>query len=349
MLGGNDFRLDSLTTDNEQRTTDNPMAHAVAEEEPQAHMGLPLPHGKLAMWLFLVTEIMFFTGMIGTYIILRNGQPTTNEPWPTPHDVHLNEFIGAFNTFVLICSSLTVVLAHYSLHHGNTRRAVQFIAATLALGCVFLVVKAFEYNAKFAHQILPGQVFEKLGGVDPAETAPFGVKYIQHVEEQLKEIVEGHGHASAQAKSACQQLLDALPTLSPFQVNERIVGTERLRPVDYVPGRKVLERDPKTGKITKMENKAKPIEGILEKFKNEDLHLSYSIPFGNMWASCYFAMTGFHALHVFGGLVVFVVILIMALRGVFGPQHTHLVEYTGLYWHFVDIVWIFLFPLLYLV
>jgi cytochrome c oxidase subunit III len=92
-----------------------------------------------------------------------------------------------------------------------------------------------------------------------------------------------------------------------------------------------------------------PIEGLREKFKNEDLHLSYAIPFGNMWASTYFAMTGFHALHVFGGLVVFVIILIMALRGRFGPQHTHLIEYTGLYWHFVDIVWIFLFPLLYLV
>src|SRR5262249_27594223 len=66
--GGPRFRLDSLTRDFEPRNTDYPMAHAVAEEEPQAHMGLPLPHGKLAMWLFLVTEIMFFTGMIGTYI-----------------------------------------------------------------------------------------------------------------------------------------------------------------------------------------------------------------------------------------------------------------------------------------
>jgi len=303
-------------------------------------MGLPLPHGKLAMWLFLVTEIMFFTGLIGTYIILRNGQPTSTTPWPTPHDVHLNEFIGAFNTFVLICSSLTVVLAHFSLHHGKTKRAVQFIAVTLALGCVFLVVKAFEYNAKFAHQILPGRVFEKLSGNDPAQTAPFGVKYIQHVEEQLKEIVEGHGHASAEAKSACQELLDEINAvwpkipLSPFQVNERIVGTKNVKPVD---------------RVNLKGTEANPIEGILEKFKSEDLHLSYSIPFGNMWASSYFAMTGFHALHVFGGLVVFVVILVMALRGVFGPQHTHLVEYTGLYWHFVDIVWIFLFPLLYLV
>src|SRR5205807_2027812 len=105
------------------------MAHAVLDE-PKHHMGLPLPHGKLAMWLFLVTEIMFFTAMIGTYIILRNGEPTTIQPWPSPHDVHLDEFIGAFNTFVLICSSLTVVLAHLALHHGHVQRAVQYIGAT---------------------------------------------------------------------------------------------------------------------------------------------------------------------------------------------------------------------------
>ena len=60
-------------------------------------------------------------------------------------------------------------------------------------------------------------------------------------------------------------------------------------------------------------------------------------------------MTGFHALHVLGGLVVFAIFLIGALLGKFGPQHELAIELTGLYWHFVDIVWIFLFPLLYLV
>ena len=58
---------------------------------------------------------------------------------------------------------------------------------------------------------------------------------------------------------------------------------------------------------------------------------------------------GFHAIHVFGGLVVFAVILVMAWRGQFGVRHESMIELTGLYWHFVDIVWIFLFPLLYLV
>jgi cytochrome c oxidase subunit 3 len=68
-----------------------------------------------------------------------------------------------------------------------------------------------------------------------------------------------------------------------------------------------------------------------------------------MWASCYFAMTGFHALHVFGGIVVFVIVLLMALRSRLQPRHEGMIELIGLYWHFVDIVWIFLFPLLYLI
>src|SRR5437867_10989635 len=111
----------------------DPMEHAV-EEKPVVHMGLPLSNGKLAIWLFLVTEIMFFTALIGVYIILRNGTPTKAEPWPKPHQVHLIEWIGALNTFVLICSSLTVVLAHFALGKGDVKRATLYLLITLVLG-----------------------------------------------------------------------------------------------------------------------------------------------------------------------------------------------------------------------
>src|SRR6476659_10101353 len=115
------------------------MSHAVAEHSHAdlSPMALPLPNGKLAMWLFLVTEIMFFTALIGTYLILRNSIPTDPAgvvKWPTPEDVHLVEWIGAFNTFVLIASSLTVVLAHYAAGKGNFKNATLYIAATAALG-----------------------------------------------------------------------------------------------------------------------------------------------------------------------------------------------------------------------
>src|SRR6266436_5055372 len=105
------------------------MAHDVADDS-KTHMGLPLPNGKLALWIFLVTEITFFTALIGTYMLLRNGQPTRATPWPAPHDVHLVEWIGALNTFVLICSSLTVVLAHHAAHLGNFKHATMYIGVT---------------------------------------------------------------------------------------------------------------------------------------------------------------------------------------------------------------------------
>ncbi len=141
------------------------MTQAVHDEPQQAHMGLPLPNGKLAMWLFLVTEIMFFTALIGVYVILRNGTPNHSPfHWPEPHEVHLVEWIGALNTFVLICSSLTVVLAHHAAHIGRPRQAMIYVAATLALGFLFLSIKGYEYTTKFDHDIIPGHIGEVLPG-----------------------------------------------------------------------------------------------------------------------------------------------------------------------------------------
>ncbi len=304
------------------------MAHAVADDT-NLHMGMPLPNGKLAMWLFLVTEIMFFTALIGTYLLLRNGQPTRYEPWPTPHDVHLAEWAGAGNTLVLICSSLCVVLAHWYLHVNEVKKATQMIGLTLALGLVFLGVKAWEYQQKFSHGILPGRVFEKLDGEN-------GYRYVRAVKAELKEIIEGHAHKPNDAAFAkCKELYEAMETgagLTAREVNERVAGTKYVatKPID----------------LPKRESQTE-VKGILE--LDDSVHLPYSIPYGNLWASCYFALTGFHALHVLGGLVIFALMLLMAAAGRFGPQHEVMVEVVGLYWHFVDIVWVFLFPLLYLV
>jgi len=303
------------------------MAHAAhVLDENDIPMGIPMPNGKLAMWIFLVTEIMFFTAMIGSYMILRNGQPTNNAPWPSPHDVHLNEFIGAGNTFVLILSSFFVVMAHHYLHRAQTQKAIMYLGLTLALGTLFLVVKGFEYKAKFDHHILPGKIAEKLDG-------PAGYKFVRKVEAELTHIDEHQTGANAEALPMCKALLDDIKStkITPKQVNLRIRGSHHTAKTDLPAG-----FDPETH-----------LKGIME--VDPEAHLSYSIPWGNLWASCYFAMTGFHALHVLGGLVAFAVMLILAAMGQFGPTNAGAVENVGLYWHFVDIVWIFLFPLLYLV
>jgi cytochrome c oxidase subunit 3 len=292
-------------------------------------MGLPLRNGKLAMWLFLVTEIMFFTALIGTYLLLRQSTPSTGSNlWPTPHQVHLVEWMGAVNTFVLICSSLTVVLAHWTIGRGNVKQATLFVGITLALGAVFLVIKAVEYNAKFEHDILPGHIGDNLEGSQGQ-----AAWYKDRIRGQLDEITkhpEHHGLAAeAPAVKDCAALLDDMDD-------------------------KMIPTDPKDPKSPQTYRKAMSAVAVGERVNElvehyEGLHLSPMIRYGNLWASCYFAMTGFHALHVFGGLVVFTILLLMAVRGRLGPQHETMLELTGLYWHFVDIVWIFLFPLLYLV
>lgn len=320
----------------------------VVYDKPQDHMGMPLPTPKVAMWLFLVTEIMFFTALIGTYLILRNGTPAQSpHRWPTPHQVHLIEWIGALNTFVLICSSFTVVLAHHAAVKADMKKAASYIGITLALGAVFLAIKAYEYNAKFQHDILPGHIGETLpypekdlptpekGGSDKSLLAverekhdhAAGMQYFHRVQLQLEAIK--NGSIDAEIQKECNALLNEM--------------TSATAAADGQPA--AFHRPPGPAEV------GERVNHILERAeeKGASLHLTPAIPFGNLWASCYFAMTGFHALHVFGGIVVFVIILLMAALGRFGPQHATMLELTGLYWHFVDIVWIFLFPLLYLV
>jgi cytochrome c oxidase subunit 3 len=300
-------------------------------DHPEGHMGLPLPHGKLAMWLFLVTEIMFFTALIGTYAILRNGTPTRGPgKWPAPHQVHLIEWVGAVNTFVLILSSLTVVLAHYEVGKRNFRRATWYVGATLTLGLVFLVIKGFEYNSKWQHDILPGHIGESVTGMGVERDRLYhgtGIQYVERVRGQLTHVTEGVTPENVSSKpESVQKCYDLLQKMSgSFDKDDNLVTP--LSP----------------GQVGEEVNK------ILEKHEADNLHLTPAIPYGNLWASCYFAMTGFHALHVFGGLVVFAIILGMGLLGRLGSRHELMLELTGLYWHFVDIVWIFLFPLLYLV
>ncbi|MEN9667520.1 MAG: Cytochrome c oxidase subunit 3, partial [Planctomycetota bacterium] len=128
--------------------------HIVLQYQP----GLPLSKGKLIMWLFLSTEIMFFAALLGSYVVLRFGAAI----WPKPHHVHLSEPIGAFNTFVLICSSVTIVLALEAAKANKVSMAKNWMIATLLLGSLFLGIKGYEYSAKFSHGIYPSQPHSRI-------------------------------------------------------------------------------------------------------------------------------------------------------------------------------------------
>jgi len=422
----------------------------------QYQPALPIGRGKLCLWLFLSTEIMFFAGLIATYIVLRFGAPPGT--WPVPHDVHLAEWIGATNTFVLICSSVTIVLALEASKQDRAGLAKFWMLMTFLLGSVFLGIKAYEYQQKFAHGIFPmkphSRIYEKpdlyyVQGVrlklaeqrdhltarqgqlqqegkslskseeedltvlndllanlvqwtelrvardkDTQELlaqrlaidkmakaiyphwrhGPEGDEakelYVDSLDNERRQINHDLGEVAKQLQEAQQQKADLEKQATPLP---KAAETSSVTAATFV----ALQNQPGASPATDAEQKSKTLAelgrvqeridtlttdqnrmngrlGMIDHLKNvvddglvheyEHLHLPMVIPSGNMWASTYFLLTGFHALHVLVGLIAFVLVLLYTL------DHTksHILENTGLYWHFVDLVWIFLFPLLYL-
>ena len=135
-------------------STDNQSdASPTAVHGLQYQAAVPIARGKLALWLFLSTEIMFFTALIGAYIVLRFGSPEGS--WPSPQSVHVVEWMGALNTFVLLCSSVTIVFAFENARQNAPAIAKKWLWATIGFGCVFLGIKAVEYSSKYEHGIYP--------------------------------------------------------------------------------------------------------------------------------------------------------------------------------------------------
>lgn len=294
-------------------------------------MGVPIPNGKLGMWLFLGTEIMFFTAFIGTYIVLRLGSPG----WPTnPEITHIRVPAGAINTFVLICSSVSVVLAHEAMLMRQFKKATNWIILTFVLACVFLGIKSYEYYGKFDHDILPGHVAESdqqaLDKLVRELDAASGLPFQRLQEEKLKNKV-----ALTKSESAQKQL---------DRVREQITA---LAPVEaaYKP----LREKAKAGSISLHEAEEELVKLQATDPRFNSVHAPHVIVYGNIFASTYFLMTGFHALHVIIGMLMFGIVIYLGMAGTLGAQHSLMVENFGLYWHFVDLVWIFLFPLIYIV
>ncbi len=330
----------------------------------QYHPGLPIPNGKTCLWLFLSTEIMFFAGLIGTYIVLRFGAVA----WPAPHDVHLAEPIGAFNTFVLICSSVTIVLSLEAAKKNNAATAKGWILLTFLLGSVFLGVKAYEYSAKFAHGIYPQKPHGLLYDKADIHYAAAVRKRIDSLKASLaasQQQASGSNGGDLQEMQNKMNVLDELKQkyLDPAEKETRehpdsLAGRQLISELAYViyppHDEHRVESDIKAGAVppsafvqfaSYQEQTAEanhPEGGYNEMYPW--LRLPIMIPGGPMWASTYFLLTGFHAIHVLVGLIAFALMLTVTLD----RRRAGLVENIGLYWHFVDLVWIFLFPLLYL-
>ncbi len=308
------------------------MSHTHAVSAPK--MGIPIPNSKLGMWLFLGTEIMFFTAFIGSYIVLYFGTPN----WPTDTNVtHIKIWAGGLNTFVLLTSSYLVVVAHEAMVQRNYVRARQYLMGTFVLACVFLGIKGVEYYGKFAHNILPGRVVE-------TETQAVNRLLFQSqatADAWIHSLIPGEQAAITKFGLATTDPGKADPNqlAACLALNTAINGENGLRQRinEYTLDLHAAE-EWHHAQAANEQYGARFSRGVLE---------PHIIPKGNIFASTYFLMTGFHAIHVIVGMILFAVVLMQGSK--LDGQWTDWVENSGLYWHFVDLVWIFLFPLLYII
>ncbi len=206
------------------------MSHAAtnSDEPLMAHGSIlktGIPNGKIAIWLFLGSEVMFFTGLIGAFIVLRYSQ--ANWPYdPAKPEFPLALELTALNTFLLICSSVTLVFGLQHVQRGNRALGNLGLLLTTLFGAAFVSIQGIEY-----------------------------------------------------------------------------------------------------------------VELYHENFR----------PDGDLFTSCFYAMTGFHGFHVAVGVLAMAVLTVMGYMGKFNEKNYAAIELTGLYWHFVDLVWIILFSIVYLI
>jgi cytochrome c oxidase subunit 3 len=273
---------------------------------------------SIGMWMFLVQEIMFFGGMFTVYLVFRFKYPMAFAAGSN----HLNVWMGAANTLVLIVSSLTMALAVHYAQLGKRNLQVILIILTMMFGTTFLVVKAFEYKEKYDDGLVP------VTGLN------------------LKTKAAGHGenynpNAGYEPES---QMKNSLESPKSGEHSTNVAGGEH----EYINPKgdfqwkdtSLAVKAQEEGFITGSEKNGYLENGEVSQSKFQDKVRIF------FWI--YFAMTGLHALHMVIGLGVMTWLLWKAWQGTYTAEYYAPVEISGLYWHFVDIVWIFLFPLLYL-
>ena len=202
---------------------------ATIERTPEPGMGVF--NKKLGMWVFLLSEVMFFTSLIGSYIILRYAHP---DHFAAPGEL-LNVNLTAANTFLLICSSVSMVKAFAAIQQGDLKGLQRWLLVTILMGTAFVSVQAYEYIMLSHEGFLPG-------------------------------LADYTAHAG-----------------------------------------------------------------------------------GPLYGATFYVMTGFHGAHVSLGVLALIFVYIGALRGEYTVADHEGVEVIGLYWHFVDLVWIILFTIVYLI
>ncbi|PLS79442.1 MAG: cytochrome oxidase subunit III [Chloroflexi bacterium] len=262
------------------------MAQAVANDHgehsgPKTHgapghppTSLGLNNRKLGLWTFIGNETLFFTALITTYLVMKPRNIALGGPHP-------QEFLGitltAILAFILLMSSLTMVLALAAVERDDQRGTRLWLGATILLGLMFLGGQAYEFNKLWHEEFTTLQITNADGTTERTSVPTHD---------------EAEGIAALQREHPGAQI-------APYPNPQ-----EAVKPVTWTT---------------------------------------------SLFGTTFFTMTGFHGTHVAIGVVWLTIVLIMSFRGAISSRNSLTVELVGLYWHFVDLVWVAIFTLIYLI
>ena len=295
------------------------------ENTPKAWSGGDKPfnasYGKLMMWFFLITDALTFSGFLAAYGWSRFKYP---EIWPNPEDVfsHFPFLEGdhpllfvALMTFILIMSSVTMVLAVNYGHKMQKNKVILWLSLTIVGGSIFLWSQAWEWG-HFIHG--------DRGGID---TRTESVVHLAQNNElaSIYDMMGVDSYDDTDLYFTVDDIINGLESNSEYHI--------RKANREYLTNQKSIEY--------LRENATEVILGA-NLSKNEYGH--------RLFADYFYFITGFHGFHVFSGVILLIVILINVIKDTYERRgHYEMVEKVGLYWHFVDLVWVFVFTFFYLV
>jgi len=300
-------------------------------------------YGKLMMWFFLVSDALTFSGFLAAYGFSRF---KFIETWPIADEVftHVPFFHGnypmyyvAFMTFILIMSSVTMVLAVDAGHKMKQNSVIWYLFLTIIGGAIFVGSQAWEWatfiNGDYGAvetkggrilQFVKADTGERASLADFAKTIP-GDRVMHERKNGIWYYDEGY-----QPSYSLNEVLEG------FKADSNIlVRTETINP----DGEKDLLSRQES--LAKLQNASQVVEGA------NLIHNEYG---SRLFADFFFFITGFHGFHVFSGVMINLIVFFNVILGTYQKRgHYEMVEKVGLYWHFVDLVWVFVFTFFYLV
>ena len=301
-------------------------------------------YGKLMMWFFIVSDALTFSGFLVSYGFSRfkniDSWPIADEVFthfPFLHGVDAPMYYVALMTFVLIFSSVTMVLAVDAGHHNDKNRVAFYMFLTIIGGAIFVGSQAWEWKNFIkgeygAVEIQNGQILQ-----------------FYDLEEGKRIPIDEFAVSSTQARvthddnvGIWYQSESKLPEITLDEVmtgfNNDIDLTVRLETLDENGHKIILSREQAEIKLASATRVVKGANLIRNEYGNP------------LFADFFFFITGFHGFHVFSGVILNIIIFINVLLGTYEKRgHYDMVEKVGLYWHFVDLVWVFVFTFFYLV